>query len=120
MDASIEFVPEGTVTSPKGFWAGAIYAGIKKNAEGGLDLGILSSEVPCVAAGVFTTNKVKAAPVVLSQQRLQSGKALAVVVNSGCANACNGEQGLADAAEMALLLSDQPVRARVYRNGPIG
>ena len=103
MAAKIESVAEGTVTSPKGFHAGATYAGIKKKATDSLDLGILFSEASCKAAGVFTTNKIKAAPVVLSQQRLRLGKAVAVVVNSGCANACNGEQGLADAAEMAAL-----------------
>ncbi len=103
MEAKIEFIAEGTVTSPGGFQAGATYAGIKKKAGDSLDLGILLSEVPCVAAGVFTTNRIKAAPVVLSQQRLASGRAVAVVVNSGCANACTGEQGLADAAEMAAL-----------------
>jgi glutamate N-acetyltransferase/amino-acid N-acetyltransferase len=105
MEAKIEFVAEGTVTSPRGFHAGATYAGIKKKATGSLDLGILFSEAPCVASGVFTTNRIKAAPVVLCQQRLELGKAVAVVVNSGCANACTGEQGLADAAEMASLVA---------------
>lgn len=103
MAAKIELVAEGTVTSPRGFHAGATYAGIKKKATDSLDLGILFSEAPCKAAGVFTTNRIKAAPVVLSQQRLGLGKAVAVVVNSGCANACTAEQGLADAAEMAAL-----------------
>ena len=103
MAAKIEFVAEGTVTSPRGFYAGATYAGIKKKATDSLDLGILFSEASCMAAGVFTTNRIKAAPVVLCQKRLELGKAVAVVVNSGCANACNGEQGLADAAEMAAL-----------------
>ncbi len=103
MKASTELVPEGGVTSPKGFLAGATSAGIKSNGEGCLDLGILFSEVPCTAAAVFTTNKVKAAPVVLSQQRLRQGQAVALVMNGGNANACTGEQGLADAAEMAEL-----------------
>jgi len=103
VEAKIDFIPGGTVTSPEGFIAGATYTGMKKKAEGALDLGLLFSEAPCVATGVFTTNRIKANTVVLCQQRLQSGKALALVVNSGCANACNGEQGLADAAEMASL-----------------
>ena len=89
------------MTSPEGFSAGATYAGIKKGKD--LDLGLLASEVPCVAAGLFTTNRIKAAPVVLCQQRLRSDRASAVVANSGCANACTGEQGLADAEEMARL-----------------
>jgi glutamate N-acetyltransferase/amino-acid N-acetyltransferase len=101
MEARIEFIASGGVTSAQGFRAGATGAGIKKKEA--LDLGILFSEAPCAAAALFTTNKIKAAPVVLSQQRLQSGRAVAVVVNSGCANACTGEQGLRDAAEMAEL-----------------
>ena len=101
MKAKIEFIAEGGVTSPQGFHAGATYAGIKKKADNVLDLGILFSEAPCKAAALFTTNRIKAASVVLCQQRLQSGKAAAIVVNSACANACNGEQGLSDAIEMA-------------------
>ena len=102
----MEFIPGGTITSPKGFQAGATYAGINKKAKHGLDLGILVSKVPGVAAAVFTTNRIKAASVVLCQQRLQGGRATAVVVNSGCANAFTGEQGLVDAAEMAKLAAD--------------
>jgi len=101
MEAKIEFIAEGGITSPQGFHAGATYAGIKKKADNALDLGILFSEVPCKATALFTTNRIKAAPVVLCQQRLQSGRAAAIVVNSGCANTCNGEQGLNDAIEMA-------------------
>jgi len=106
MEAKIEFIPSGTVTSPNGFLAGATYAGIKKETEDALDLGILFSKAPCVATALFTTSKIKAAPVILSQKRLRSGKAVAVVVNSGCANACTGEQGLSDAAEMADLAAE--------------
>ena len=101
MEAEIEFIPSGTVTSPNGFCAGATYAGIKKKTEDVLDLGILFSKAPCVATALFTTNRIKAAPVILSQERLQSGRALAVVVNSGCANAITGKQGISDAIEMA-------------------
>ena len=103
MEAKIEFIPQGSVTSPEGFHAGATYAGIKEKARDSLDLGILFSEAPCVAAALFTTNRIRAAPVALSRERLREGRAVAVVVNSGCANACTGEQGLADAAEMANL-----------------
>jgi len=102
MEASkIDFIPGGTVTSPQGFRAGATYAGIKKKAEHSLDLGILFSEEPCASAALFTTNRIKSAPIVLCQERLQKGRAVALVVNSGCANIFTGEQGLADAAEMA-------------------
>ena len=96
-----KLIPSGTVTSVPGFLAGAVQCGIRTPNE--LDLAILYSEVPCVAAGVLTTNQVKSAPVILSHQHLSNGRAQAIVANSGCANACVGEQGLADAAEMARL-----------------
>jgi glutamate N-acetyltransferase/amino-acid N-acetyltransferase len=89
----------GTITSPKGFLAGAAAAGIK--TKGGPDLGILYSEKPCSVAGRFTTNRIKAAPVLWCQQRVASGKAQAVIINAGCANACTGEQGMKDAKAMA-------------------
>ena len=118
----IKFIASGGITAPRGFRAGATYAGIKK--KDGLDLGILFSEVPCVVAALFTTNLIKAAPVVLCQQRLRSGGAVAVVVNSGCANACTGEQGLADAAEMAALaagvIGTSPEGVLVASTGVIG
>ncbi len=124
MEAGVEFIPSGGVTSPRGFRAGATSAGIKEKAGDSLDLGILFSEVPCTAAAVFTTNKVKAAPIVLSQQRLQGGRAVALVVNSGCANACTGEQGLADAVEMAELAAEHigvaPTDVLVASTGVIG
>ena len=117
-----KFVPSGSVTSPEGFHAGATCAGVKKKDS--LDLGILSSEAPCVAAGVFTTNRIKAAPVVLCQQRLQGGRVTAIVANSDCANACTGEQGLADAEEMARLAAEvigvSPEDVLVASTGVIG
>ena len=79
--------------------AGATTAGIK--TRGGPDLGILFSEEPCVAAGMFTTNRIKAAPVLITQRHIADGKARAIVVNSGCANACTGDAGLEDAAAVA-------------------
>ena len=99
MDFSL--IPDGTVTSVPGFVAGAVHAGIKDTDE--LDLAILYSKMPCVATGVFTTNLVKSAPIILSQRHLTQRKARAIVVNSGCANACLGEQGMTDASEMASL-----------------
>jgi len=124
VEGEIEFIASGNVTSPRGFHAGATYAGIKRKASDVLDLGILFSEAPCVATALFTTNRIKAAPVVLSQQCLQSGRALAVVVNSGCANAFTGEQGLADAAEMAELAAKNigvsPEDVLVASTGVIG
>ena len=103
METEIEFITSGSVTSPRGFHAGATYAGIKKGGKDSLDLGILFSEVPCVATALFTTNRIKAAPILWCQQQLKSGRATAIVVNSGCANACNGEQGLEDTRETAEL-----------------
>ncbi len=79
-----------------GFRAAAVEAAIKK--PGRLDLGLIVADKPAAAAGVFTTNKVKAAPVLLCQQRLRTGKAQAILVNSGNANACTGEAGQEAAA----------------------
>ena len=107
MKVKAKSLTSGTITSPRGFLAGATYAGLKTGGDNILDLGILFSEVPCTAAGLFTTNKVKAAPLVLSQERLLKERAQAIVVNSGCANACTGVQGLADAAEMASLAAQK-------------
>ncbi|MDD4859062.1 MAG: bifunctional glutamate N-acetyltransferase/amino-acid acetyltransferase ArgJ [Dehalococcoidales bacterium] len=99
----IENISLGTITSPKGFQAGAVFAAIKGVKSEKPDLAVLYSEVPAAVAGVFTRNRVKAAPVVLCQQRVKSGKASAIVVNSGCANACNGDDGMTDAVMMAEL-----------------
>jgi len=101
----IDYIPGGTITSPNGFFAGATCAGIKKGNVDSPDLGILFSEVPSVTAGLFTSNRIKSAPVVLSRERLKKGRASALVANSGCANAYTGEQGLADTAEMAALVA---------------
>lgn len=107
MGAEIEFIPGGTVTSVKGFQAGATFAGINKKAKYNLDLGILFSEAPCTGTGLFTTNTIKAAPVVLTQRRLPSRSTRAVVVNSGSANASTGEAGLDDATLMADLAASR-------------
>jgi glutamate N-acetyltransferase/amino-acid N-acetyltransferase len=124
MAAKIEFVPRGTVTTAKGFTAGAIFAGINKKARHKLDLGILFSEAPCTTAGVFTLNKITAAPVKLCRERLPSNRIRAVVVNSGCANAATGEPGLGDASNMAALTADHlgvpPDEVLVASTGIIG
>jgi glutamate N-acetyltransferase/amino-acid N-acetyltransferase len=115
-------IPSGSVSSASGFLAGAVRAGIKSKDE--LDLAILYSEVPCTAAGVFTTNQIKSAPVILSRTHIAKGQAQAAVVNSGCANACTGGQGLADALEMANLaatkLGISPEEVLVASTGIIG
>ncbi len=114
----------GTVTAPRGFLAGATHIGLKAGAKDSPDLGILYSQVPCTAAGVFTSSKIKAAPVILCQRHISDGKAQAIVVNAGCANACTGERGLDDAAEMAALaarkLGIAPQEALVASTGLIG
>ena len=100
-----DLIPSGNIASALGFLAGAVHAGIKGKDE--LDLGVLHSEVSCTSAGIFTTNEVKSAPVSLSQRRIAKERAQAIVANSGCANACVGKQGLADALEMANLTATQ-------------
>jgi glutamate N-acetyltransferase/amino-acid N-acetyltransferase len=82
----------------EGFQAAGLAAGIKKH--GGLDLALIVADGPTQAAGVFTKNRVKAAPVLLCQRRLRSGQARAILINSGNANACNGDRGKADARDL--------------------
>ena len=91
----------GGVCAPKGFLANAVSAGIKNPDAERLDLALIYSESPCVAAGTFTTNRVKAAPVRVSQAHLRDRDIQAVVVNSGNANACTGVNGIQDARNSA-------------------
>ncbi len=90
-------VIQGGVTAPKGFTAGAVYAGIKSRKKEKPDVAVLYSEQPCACAACFTTNKFCAAPVILGREILKKGKARAIVINSGNANAATGEQGIRDA-----------------------
>ena len=91
---------EGGVTAARGFYAAATAAGIKK--ENRKDMAMLYSEVPCAAAGTFTTNLVKAAPVKWDQKQVyEKPCAQAVICNSGIANACTGEEGMACCAMTA-------------------
>ncbi|MCJ7511197.1 MAG: bifunctional glutamate N-acetyltransferase/amino-acid acetyltransferase ArgJ [Dehalococcoidia bacterium] len=123
MSSEIVVIPQGGVASVRGFLAGAVRAGIKEGVDR-LDLGILYSQQPCAAAGVFTSNRVKAAPILLCQKHLADGRAQAIVANSGCANACTGEDGLRQAYEMAELtaakLAIQPEDVLVASTGVIG
>ncbi|HVE16865.1 MAG TPA: bifunctional glutamate N-acetyltransferase/amino-acid acetyltransferase ArgJ [Chthoniobacterales bacterium] len=91
----------GGVCAPHGFTAAAISAGIKYPVGSRDDMALVASSVPCVAAGTFTTNKVKAAPVLASTKHLLSKTCRGVILNSGNANACTGQPGLADAIAMA-------------------
>lgn len=115
-------VEDGGIHMVRGFKANGISAGIKRMRK---DLSIIYSTEPgTTAAGVFTTNKVRAAPVLVSEQHLKSGQARAIVCNAGCANAATGEQGLRDAEEMAQItaacLNVQPEEVIVASTGVIG
>ncbi|MBP1765307.1 MAG: argJ [Firmicutes bacterium] len=89
----------GGITAPQGFTAAGVKAGIKKSGKE--DVAVLYSSVPASVAAVFTTNTMAAAPVIVSRRAVENGQAQAVVVNSGCANASTGTQGLVDAQTMA-------------------
>jgi len=89
----------------QGFKASAIASGIKK--DGGLDMALIYSEKGAAAAGVFTTNRVKAAPVILSQQNIRKGRVRAIIANSGNANACTGKVGLDNARREAELVAKE-------------
>src|SRR3989344_4522943 len=90
---------KGGVTAPKGFTASGLFCGIKKTGK--KDLALICSEVPCTAAGVFTTNKVQASCVVINQKNLKDGKAQAILANSGNANCMTGKSGFKDSETMA-------------------
>ena len=92
---------EGGVSAPAGFRSAGVACGIKKT--GALDLALIASDGPASGAAVFTTNKAQAAPVLVSKARLHAsgGRSQVVVINSGCANACTGPEGLATAESMA-------------------
>ena len=96
----------GSITSPKGFLAGACYVGVKSRKSEKPDVTILYSQEPATCAALFTTNKFCAAPVLLGREVLKKGKARAVVINSGNANAATGEQGLANAKKVELLAEE--------------
>jgi len=111
----------GGVTLPRGFQASGVHCGIKKSRP---DFALIVSEKQAQAAGVFTSNLVKAAPVLVTMEHLESGFARAIVANSGNANACTGEKGLKDAEMMAegvaSLLAICPQEVAVASTGVIG
>ena len=92
---------KGGVGAPVGFLTSAVSCGIKNPDAKRLDLALIYSEKPCTSAGTFTTNRVKAAPVRVSQANLRKGNLRAIIANSGNANACTGVQGIHDANAMA-------------------
>ena len=103
MSAVIQLIHRGGVSSAQGFTAGGVHAGIKTAGDGVFDLGIVVSDSPASAAGVFSQNKVLSPSVTLSKRRVANGGARAIVANSGCANCSVGRQGLTDAEEMTAL-----------------
>lgn len=92
---------ENAVTAAAGFQAAGVHVGVKTSNKDKKDIALIYSDVPCVAAGMFTTNVVKAAPVLYDMKTIADGKAQAIIANSGNANACTGQQGADDAAAMA-------------------
>ncbi|TAK26182.1 MAG: bifunctional glutamate N-acetyltransferase/amino-acid acetyltransferase ArgJ [Chloroflexota bacterium] len=119
----MELIADAAITDVTGFTAGSVHAGIKKDGQS-LDLCIIYSLVPATAAGVFTRNKVRAAPVTISEQRLKNGRCQAIVVNAGNANCCTGKRGHADAERMidltARKLGIDPSDVVVASTGVIG
>ncbi|SVD67737.1 uncharacterized protein METZ01_LOCUS420591, partial [marine metagenome] len=122
---------DGSITAPQGFLAAGLFCDVKSLGTGKgsnkgqkRDLALIVSEVPAKAAGMFTTNQICAAPVKVCVKHIADGKAQAVVINSGNANACTGPRGLKDAKEMAALLAEelllQPEDVLVGSTGRIG
>ena len=113
-----------TRTVPIGFSAGAAKAGVKTGVADRLDVGLIVSDRPCAAAGVFTTNQVIAAPCVITRKHLERGSLRAIVANSGIANACTGEEGdraaLAMAGAAAGAVGCEPYEIGVASTGVIG
>jgi glutamate N-acetyltransferase/amino-acid N-acetyltransferase len=111
-----------SVTAAKGFAAGAVHSGIRKQDR--LDLALVRSLVPASGAGMFTVNRVQAAPVTVSRDHLEAAQPQAIVANSGVANAATGEQGLAAARAMtqaaASKLGLEPEQVLVLSTGVIG
>lgn len=109
------------ITYPKGFRAAGARGGLKQE---GPDVALIVADSPCPAVAVFTTNLVVAAPVIVSREHLAAGLIKAVAVNSGCANAVTGAEGLANAREMAAIaaktLGCEPTQIVVSSTGVIG
>jgi glutamate N-acetyltransferase / amino-acid N-acetyltransferase len=124
VDVLVTPVPGG-VTAAKGFTSAAVHAGIKPTSSK-LDLAVLAGDRAVSAAALFTTNLAQAAPVLVSREHIEQthGRARAVVVNSGCANACTGTDGMANArrmaSETAALLGCRPEEVLIASTGVIG
>ncbi|MBI63976.1 MAG: bifunctional ornithine acetyltransferase/N-acetylglutamate synthase [Chloroflexi bacterium] len=100
MKSSIKIIENGSISSPKGFKSGAIFAGIKTPGEDKKDIGILFSDEPCTVAGTYSQNSILSPSVTLTKERVNSKRKIrGLVANSGCANCSVGEQGYLDAKE---------------------
>lgn len=120
-----KYVPRSG-TYPQGFNVGGIHCGVKKDGKS-LDLALITSELPCSAAAVFTKNVFKAAPVVMSRETLDNRKGKGIrglVANSGCANAVTGKGGMEDAVAMGRevdkLMGEEESSSLVMSTGVIG
>ena len=124
MAGPITFVDRGTVTTPQGYSAGATYAGLKTYSEDKLDLGLIVSDTPCAAAGVFTTSTIKSPTVTVNREHLALAKTRAIIVNAGIANTSVGQQGYIDAKEMTVIAAGKvdanPEEVLVCSTGVIG
>src|SRR3954453_17691374 len=112
-----------SIRLPNGFRAASVYSGVKRS-EGKFDLSLIVADRPAVAAGVYTQNLVYAAPVKIDRERTPSDSIRVVAINSGVANACTGDQGDADARQMAAWAAEaigaKPEQALVMSTGVIG
>lgn len=122
---SIAWLEPADLCAPLGWSAGAVAAGIKTYGEAPrYDVGLLTSDRPCSVGGIFTRNRIPGAPVIVSRERVRTGRAQALVINSGCSNVALGERGLADARRMTELaarkLGIDPELVLVASTGVIG
>lgn len=118
----IEYIENGSVTSVKGIKSSGVFCGLKKKKK---DVALIYSEKPCTAAGTFTLNKVKAAPIIISQYIVNLKHNIkAVLINSGNANACTGAEGHNDALESQKLVASKlginPSEVLISSTGVIG
>jgi len=119
--ADVQWI-DGGITAVPGILAAGITAGIKPSGK--KDIALIYSSAPARAAAIFTTNQVKGASVLVSQEHVRDGKAQAIVASSGCSNVCTGEQGVKDAREITKtvgeLLRIKPNQVLIAATGVIG
>ncbi len=107
MEAPLVDVPDGTITTPLGFVAGATHAGIKYPDPDRLDFTLLYSERMCAVAGVFTQNSFRGPPVIITERNIADGRAQAIIANSGVSNSLFGEKGMQAGEEMARIAAER-------------